>query len=717
MTQADQDIVFVDKPKVDPGDDRLGYASFAEHLAQSLCRMGSTEGTVVALYGSWGSGKTTLLNFVVHYLREKPEDKQPVIVKFNPWWFSGHEDLVRRFFSQLEAVFSKWKVKGDNLRKQIADLADIVSTVPVPGASGALALSKASRPRQRDVEELKSRAAETLRKRQRRVLIVIDDIDRLTSDEIRQLFRVIKAVADFPNVVYLLAFDKNVAISALEEAQSGYGMDYLSKIIQVPLELPLPDKASLRQLLFENLDRILSGPPGGLFDRTYWAKVYYEGIDHFIGTPRDVVRLANTLGITYPAVKGEVNPVDFIAIETLRVSCPPAYDAIRKNPEAFTGSSGSGGLLEPRAEDQGSLHEAWLSEVPEERREAVRRLIVHLFPKLEAVWGGASYGPQWESAWRRQLRVCSIEILPTYFRLAVPEGGVSDAEMKALLALVGDANAFGGKLLELADQRRPDGTTKVRGFLERLEDFTETGIPLDAIPAVLSAFFHVGDGLLRPEDEPRGMFEFGNDIQIGRVMWRLLHRIDDEAERARYLREAILNGSALSTIVHEVAMLGQQHGKYGAGVGRPSDERFVNSEHLEELESLALEKVRRAVKEGALIRTPGLLGILYRWKDWGREEEPKEWVWRVAEDDQGLIELLEAFLARAFADGRGFHRLDPEQIEPFLEAAEIIDRVRLLSERADLSEKQETALRQFVKEYEIRQRGQDPDSPSSWMAE
>jgi predicted KAP-like P-loop ATPase len=91
-------MLSADKPLTDPQEDQLGYALFARHLAFSLSKMVPAEGFVVAIYGPWGSGKTTLLNFLFHYFNQAPKDEQPIIVPFNPWWFSGHEKLAKHFF-------------------------------------------------------------------------------------------------------------------------------------------------------------------------------------------------------------------------------------------------------------------------------------------------------------------------------------------------------------------------------------------------------------------------------------------------------------------------------------------------------------------------------------------------------------------------------------------------------------------------------------------
>lgn len=70
------------------------------------------------------------------------------------------------------------------------------------------ALLKLLKRKPKEVPQLKAEIAKLLQKSKRRVLFVIDDLDRLTPDEIREVFKVVKALADFPNVIYLLSFDK-----------------------------------------------------------------------------------------------------------------------------------------------------------------------------------------------------------------------------------------------------------------------------------------------------------------------------------------------------------------------------------------------------------------------------------------------------------------------------------------------------------------------------
>ena len=294
---------------------------------------------------------------------------------------------------------------------------------------------------------MKGQIASLLRKQRQRILVIVDDIDRLTAEEIRQIFRVIKAVADFPKVTYLLAFDRDIIIRALEAAQEIRGEAYLEKVVQLPLELPLPDKGKLEDLLLGRLNALLAGTPKTLFDQNYWKNVYNEGIRPFINTPRDVIRLTNVLAVTYQAVRGEVNPVDFMAMEVLRAFYPTVYDIIRKHPLDFARSA-------ERPVDTSTSHDlkprynSILDLVPPEEKSTIKRLLGRLFPRVATVWGGSTYGAEWDTEWRKRLFVRSADIFPAYFRLSILGDGIPHAEMQALLALAHDAKAFGAKLVE-----------------------------------------------------------------------------------------------------------------------------------------------------------------------------------------------------------------------------------------------------------------------------
>jgi predicted KAP-like P-loop ATPase len=411
--------ISADKPLLDPKEDYLGYSPFARHLAENISTMPVGDGLVIAVYGSWGGGKSSLLNFVLHYLQQKPEEERPVIIQFNPWWFSSHQDLIRQFFQQLRAALLEGTLrqKFENILSSLASLFEIISmSFPYVNVEKA---AERYQERQISVPKLKQEIAAELRKQNKKILIVMDDIDRLTADEIRQIFRMVKTVADFPNILYLLAFDKEIVTRVLTQEQGIPGESYLEKIVQVPFELPVPDKERLQKLFFDKLSKIFDTASPDLFDSQYWESVYWNGINTFLHTPRDVTRLINTINITYSAVKSEVNPVDFVAIEALRVFCSQAYHVIRTNPAEFTaGLELRPELAYEKVTRLRKFHDGWLKKIPARVRPGVKQLVTNIFPKLETLWNGVSQ-PNIPNAWQKQLRICDPDIFDCYFRLSV----------------------------------------------------------------------------------------------------------------------------------------------------------------------------------------------------------------------------------------------------------------------------------------------------------
>jgi predicted KAP-like P-loop ATPase len=706
MDDKRQENLSGDRPLINPIDDRLGYNPLSKHLAESISLMTSNESIVIGIHGQWGSGKTTFVNFILHYLSNDIKKEKLIYIPFNPWWFSNNEDLIRKFFQQMTSILAKGKTKNNEIRKKVAQFLDVISESPIPYSELGKAASSAINPKQKDIISSKKDLEKILKKEKKKLLVIIDDVDRLSSEEIRQIFQLIKAVADFQNIIYLIIFDKEVAIKALEDIQGISGEAYLEKIIQVPFELPMPDKISLRRLLFEKLEKIISGKGSELFAQSYWSNIYFEGIDHFINTPRDIVRLINGLSITYPPVKGEVNPIDFIAIESIRIFLPIAYEIVRKNPEYFAGYIEMG----PYSSGRGSIdafHENWIKQLPEKDREPIKQLLKRLFPKIES-----NYGYEMTSRWRRELRICSFEMFPIYFRLAIPLGSISNADMKIIIETTLDNKMFAKELLRLSHEKRFDGTTRVSEFLERLKDYI-VEIPIKDIPTMLNTFFDIGDKI--PEDRISGLMEYGNDIRIGRVIFKLLRRIE-KIGRYPFLNNAFENGNAIATMENIVVSIGQQHGKWTNNAPSPENDQLITKEEFEGLEKILLNKISLASQNGTLIMSSSLSRILSLWREWDGVDKVKLWVLSVIKDDDGLIKFLTSFLNKSYAQTVGDivvrtrYRLDPKWVDTYIDSSSIIERVKVLVKRENMADDQKIALQQFIKEYEMRIKGEDPNN-------
>lgn len=246
-----------DQPLESVENDRLGYSTFAKDLADTITSRAPTDGYTIGVYGPWGSGKSTILNFIENELENA--DSAPAVVRFNPWWFSGRGDLVEKFLTEMGAQLDSEEGYPD-IRSSLADLSSALSKVPfgamtgVPAGQGFAALHRLLKQEGESIDELKDSVHEELEALDGQIVVLIDDIDRLTPSEITLMFQLIKSIANFPNVVYVLAFEQEIVINALrEEANFRDGKRYLQKIVQLPLHIPEQKEGSLESLLLDQL--------------------------------------------------------------------------------------------------------------------------------------------------------------------------------------------------------------------------------------------------------------------------------------------------------------------------------------------------------------------------------------------------------------------------------------------------------------------------------
>ncbi len=104
-----------DNPIEQPGDDSLGRASVARDFVDQVLSLDSSKGLVVGVLGPWGSGKTSFINLA----RNRLADSDVPVLEFNPWMFSGADQLVESFFVEIAAEL--------RIKTNRADIADALS--------------------------------------------------------------------------------------------------------------------------------------------------------------------------------------------------------------------------------------------------------------------------------------------------------------------------------------------------------------------------------------------------------------------------------------------------------------------------------------------------------------------------------------------------------------------------------------------------------------
>ncbi len=412
-----------DQPISSFDEDILGRTSFSKSLGKAILSYKDENSIAIGLFGAWGSGKTSIINMAVQHIESeakgKPNNEKPIIIRFNPWNYSDQNQLISQFFRQMSVALKKEdhaknaKEAGKQL-KTYAKFFDTLALVPMVSsyaeqASKILknvgsAAEDWGKTKSKDLDTIKTDLNKLLAKQDHKIIVVIDDIDRLNSTEIRQVFQLVKSLGDFSNTIYLLAFDENVVINALKKVQEGSGEEYLEKVIQIPFEIPLIPKQEVEELLVSQLNEIIKDIPSSRLDQTYWGNIYNSGLKYFFNNIRDVNRYINSVRFGFELVREEVNTVDFLAITGIQIFIPEVFYGIRDNKDIFTGIADSNYRNGSAVKEQAKIRcDEIIGRTKELSYDVLKEFLTRLFPKLDAIYGNSGYGHEFLTKWRRDL--------------------------------------------------------------------------------------------------------------------------------------------------------------------------------------------------------------------------------------------------------------------------------------------------------------------------
>lgn len=620
-----------DRPIEKLSDDLLGRSEFSLALARALSGWHGKDSLVVALHGDWGAGKSSIKNMAVHELTKENNDKVDII-EFSPWEWAAQDKITSAFFQEISTTiglkdnskdgkklaklfkrYGRYLNTGEIITSGISKalptmfiLATIfglsgnfadevwvkntsVALLALLGTWGAFLkwgnsffkqlagnAEASAKDNELTLSQYRNELTSLLSSRNKTLMIVLDDLDRLTTKQLQMVMQLVKANTEFPNVVFLMLFQRDLIEDKLNDGLQS-GRDYLEKIIQVPFDIPKIEESKIHQVLFKKLDEIINSDQHAekMFDSIYWGNVFHKGLSHYFTNLRSVYRFISTLSFHFSIYKNEnafeVNPVDLIAIECIRIFEPDVYKAISESKLFFTRT---------RSPERGQDEERkYLNELLEKANNPSKltELLKVLFPTIKRI-DRQTYAQGYYDIWQRNMRICHESSFNKYFLFNIPEGGLSNSDLTKMMELTGDREAFCQLIITLQERNI------IRTALGQFSAYIES-IPLDNGSDYISALLDVGDDV---ENESSG-FSFNNSyIQIFQHLSWFLRRIDSASERSELLSTCFEGTNGGLSIIEYVLQ---------ADTERQNGDYLLSDDGLEKIKTLFIDKLNSLAQD------------------------------------------------------------------------------------------------------------------------
>ncbi|WP_215493437.1 P-loop NTPase fold protein [Porphyromonas bobii] len=374
-------------------DDWLGFSSMVGLLFEDLSSLDlSGESLTMGIIAQWGKGKSSFINLLMNKVKEHGD----IIIRFNPRSSKNVSQIQEDFFDAFAKELSKYYIGFGFLlgryTKHLGLLGQYEWTRPLESLLTLLLPEK---------DEQAINAA--LYSIGRRVYVVIDDLDRLTGEEIIEVLKLVDRNASFNNVVFVMAYDKEYINNVLRK-HLDHGLDhsFIDKYVTWEVTIPEVDgevlkaamerylKLRMPKLSIEELQQTLDG----------WGSVS-DIITGYLESVRHLKRYLNLMIPRYREVYYRVNPADFFLVSLLQYRYLSIYNNL---------------TWRMYVELNDSMHEPCYYISPE-RWTSLRKELPHeVLPILNRLFVKSVNDRNGVVSYRRRKLIRSTDAFPYYFR-------------------------------------------------------------------------------------------------------------------------------------------------------------------------------------------------------------------------------------------------------------------------------------------------------------
>ena len=437
---AGQSMLDPDLPVPEGGEDLLGRRDLIESLVSTILL---EPPPIIAVTGKYGDGKTSFLNLAIGELSRSQEMQVPIIVRFSPWMAGDSNALVLSLLNSIVAGVKR-KLLVPGLSGDAARYArTLLSAVPWTERLKDLVGEPSQEGR---IDALVNRIARV----RRRVLVVLDDLDRMEAKELDTVLKVLRGSDKLSNITFLCALDKDEVALILKKTRPHQETNvFIEKFFPVEFRLPEIDSAQLQSFFSQRIERVLDQnalQPSGLSKSL--EKLWDGGADAYFLNLRKIKLFFNKVTRSLGPIAHEVNIEDFIRLQLVRDVAPSLYDQIYRKHEYFwnrdlafeAGFKGPSPLDEERAKkERVAEYKKMEASVPAEKQ-YVLLLVESMFPHFAAYRGKRAAEGLSPVEAEKNRRIFHPRSFRQYFLSKIPSELFPQKEFEKFLASVKKMN-------------------------------------------------------------------------------------------------------------------------------------------------------------------------------------------------------------------------------------------------------------------------------------
>lgn len=318
-----------DKPIKSESEDSFNRRGLAKDIAEKINNTHNSRSFAIGILGEYGSGKTSFINLIGSQL----DANSTSFMEFNPWNVEGKSNIQEDFFDMLSNKLYKIDPKVSSLildysRRLARSESSLAKIFKQTSILTSLFNNTSYEDDYKIINELLANSG-------KKIVVAIDDLDRLYNEEILEVLRIIRNTGNFTNIFYLVAYDRKYVDQAVATLRTDASSGFLDKIIQLEIPLPKREADSLQALLEEYLTIFLKEEDL----KTYKENVITTGFHHdyeysynkIFRQSRDVIKFVNSFRITYEKLRDEVFFESLFVLELLKFRFPIIYDRLYEN--------------------------------------------------------------------------------------------------------------------------------------------------------------------------------------------------------------------------------------------------------------------------------------------------------------------------------------------------------------------------------------------------